>query len=101
MNPWGKGELISLLFGVSFVFFGLLLHRKVLSRDKVFGLAANGLTLGPLVMIVFDPLNKYLMLVDLDLLQIAVTEARLTLWWAALVAAVNMLLTLFPAANQP
>lgn len=98
MSPWGNGELISLVFGVIFVFVGMLLHRKELSRDRVFGLAANGLTMGPLLMIVLDPLNKYIGVVDMDLLQAAISEARLTLWWAALVAAVNMVLTLFPSA---
>jgi hypothetical protein len=44
MSPWGNGELISLVFGVIFVFVGMLLHRRELSRDRVFGLAANGLT---------------------------------------------------------
>ena len=97
MSPWENGELISLVFGVIFVFVGMLLHRKELSRDKVFGLAANGLTMGPLLMIVLDPLNKYIGAVDMDLLQAAISEARLTLWWAALVAAVNMVLTLFPS----
>jgi hypothetical protein len=99
MNPWGNGELISLVFGVIFVFVGMLLHRRELSRDKVFGLAANGLTMGPLLMIVLDPLNKYIGVVDMDLLQAAISEARLTLWWAALVAAVNMVLTLLPSTS--
>jgi hypothetical protein len=54
--------------------------------------------MGPLLMIVLDPLNKYIGAVDMDLLQAAISEARLTLWWAALVAAVNMVLTLFPSA---
>lgn len=99
LTQWGKGEIISLVFAVSFVIVGGIWNRKMLSRDRVYSLAGNGLTLGPLAMIVADPVNKGLSLFNVDLLQTAMMESRVTLWWAAFSAGLSVILSLQPPSS--
>jgi hypothetical protein len=92
--PWGRGDLISVGLAAIFVAAGLWLHRRSLTEAKVSGFFANGLTFGPLLMIAIDPINKVLGIVPIDLLRTVVFEARLTLWWAAVVAGLRVMRTL-------
>ena len=60
---------------------------------------SNGIAFGPLIMIVLDPFNKQLDLLAVDLFQIAMLEARVTLWWGAALASLTILVTLFKIPN--
>jgi len=50
-------------------------------------------------MIVLDPFSKQLDLLAVDLFQIAMLEARVTLWWGAALASLTIMVTLFKAPN--
>lgn len=60
-------------------------------------LLANGIALGPLAMILLDPINKLIgNVVPFDLLHSVMTEARATLWWAAGVASLGIIVSIVP-----
>jgi hypothetical protein len=52
------------------------------------------LSIGPLLMILADPLLKALPFVRLDLLNVVISESRITLWFSAFIACVNAGLSL-------
>jgi hypothetical protein len=99
LTQWGKGELVSVLFGIAFMAFGCGRHRKWLNQEKAIGFLSNGIAFGPLIMIVLDPINKQFNLLPIDLFQVAMLEARVTLWWGAALASLNILVGLFKTPN--
>jgi hypothetical protein len=99
LTQWGNGELVSVLFGLAFMAFGCGRHRKGLNQEKAIGFLSNGIAFGPLIMIVLDPINKQFSLLPIDLFQVAMLEARVTLWWGSALASLNILVGLFKANN--
>jgi len=99
LTQWGKGELVSILFGIAFMAVGSVLHRRLLNQGLAIGFLSNGIAFGPLIMIVLDPFSKQLDLLAVDLFQIAMLEARVTLWWGAALASLTIMVTLFKAPN--
>jgi hypothetical protein len=80
---WGVGDLFSI--GVGLLVLGVCLgfvprHRNVRSVSAVL---ASGMSLGPLLLIILDPLAE---LLGVGLLKIVLEQSRATLWWAAVVA---------------
>ncbi len=68
--------------------------------DRVIELRANGLSLGPLLMIVADPVLQTLGL-RFNLTALVLRQARLVLWWGAAVGATHSVRAAFkpsPAA---
>lgn len=78
---------------------GSALHRRLLNQGRAISFLSNGIAFGPLIMIVLDPFNKQLGLLPVDLLQIAMLEARVTLWWGAALASLTILVSLFKSPN--
>jgi hypothetical protein len=57
--------------------------------DILIGLMGSGLSVGPLLIMLVDPINKKLAIVPIDLLTTIVTEARVTLLFACFLALTN------------
>ncbi|NUB24314.1 hypothetical protein [Azospirillum brasilense] len=93
---WGKGELISIGFGIIFILAGSAINRKGLDVERLTTFMSNGIAFGPLVMIAVDPANQWWQLASIDLFKVAMSEARVTMWWAAVMASFYMLRTLLP-----
>jgi hypothetical protein len=85
-SPWGIGDLVSIATGL--IVLGLCLcfrprHRNI--PDATVALA-SGMSLGPLLLIIFDPVTQ-LLGTRTRFFEIVISEGRATLWWAAVVAA--------------
>jgi hypothetical protein len=93
---WGRGDTYTLFIAIAFFLVGCAIHWRALwaqgtnCADMVGGLMSTSLTFGPLLMILLDPINKYVQLVDGDLLGIVMRDARITLWFASFLALVNL-----------
>lgn len=89
---FGVGDLVSIGTAVVFVLLGLL---KPVNRtaERILLFLANGLSFGTMLLVLLSPLFQ-LAGVRANLLDIAVKEEKLTLWWAAAVAAINIIRTL-------
>lgn len=89
---FGVGDLVSIGSAVLFLLIGLL--RPANRRpDRIVLFLANGLAFGTMALVLVSPVFQ-LAGVKANLLDIAVREEKLTLWWAAAVAAVNLIWTL-------
>jgi hypothetical protein len=95
--PWGHGDAYTLAIAVPVFVIGCVIHRKplmanragVANSDLLIGLMGSAITIGPLAMILADPAVKLLTTWDIDLLDMVVKEARVTLWLAAFIALLN------------
>jgi hypothetical protein len=98
--PWGRGDLYTLAIGT--VIFGIAcaFHRKPIKKaghnagPLITELMGLSLSLGPLLMILADPMVKVVPFLKLDLLNVVINESRITLWFSAFVACVNAGLSL-------
>jgi hypothetical protein len=84
-SPWGTGDLISIAIGVIVLASGLIVAEKNRNVQSATILLATGISLGPLLLIIFDPVGQELGY-STRLLSIVLNEGRTTLWWAACVA---------------
>lgn len=105
-TAWGQGDLVTLAIACPVLLIALATHwRAIRTGPQPIGiltnLAGNALCLGPLLMILVDPLNKWLQLFNADLLRIVTQQSKLTLWLAALIALANVMLAMFrvPGGN--
>lgn len=112
---WGRGELISIFIAIILVAVGSFWHRKHIRRPDtdttaiLGGLLGNALSVGPLLMIVLDPLHQALemsmgvVVVKGGLLSLMVVEGKTTLFLAAFIALANTLISFFrpKAADLP
>jgi hypothetical protein len=87
--PWGEGDLISILIGLIVLIFGLMVAEKNRNVQSATVLLATGISLGPLLLIILDPLGQELGY-RTRLLTIVLSEGRATLWWAACVASLYL-----------
>ena len=100
-GAWGIADTVSAAGGVIYLFLGLWLIPARRTFDGFVVLLATGVSLAPLIMILIDPLFQKLSTRffgfehPVYLLQIVVTEARITLWWAAFVAAAYLVKDFF------
>lgn len=90
---WGSVDLFSITLGVGIVIFFLLINKKHRDTQKIIVLLASGISLGPLLLILLDPLAQFLSYGSL--LAPVLAEGRATLWWAAAVATLYVLRDLF------
>lgn len=97
---WANGDLYTLVIAAVVFAASCYIHRTALKRqgldstEMLVGMTASSLTVGPLLMILLDPLNKQFGIIDLDFLQTVVTEARVTLWFACFVALINTVVSI-------
>jgi len=95
---WGPGDLYTLFIAIPFFVFGCFLHwRTIMARghdasEVIVGIMASSLSVGPLIMILVDPFNQSHALINIDLFQTVIEQARLTLWFASFLAFTNTLL---------
>ncbi len=87
--PWGAGVLISICLGLIVLIVGLAIAEKNRNVQSATVLLATGISLGPLLLIIFDPLGQELGF-QTRLLSIVLSEGRATLWWAACVASLYL-----------
>ena len=59
-SPWGTGDLISIAVGVIVLAAGLILAEKNRNVQSATILLAIGISLGPLLLIIFDPVGQEL-----------------------------------------
>ena len=104
--PWSTGDLYTLGIAVVVFLLGCCLHSRAIRAqgtgctDIVVGLMASGLTVGPLLMIVLDPLNKGLFRVlSVDMLGLVMNEARTSLWFACFLALVNTTMSILKSRS--
>lgn len=99
--PWGLGDVVTLLIAMVFFTIECLFNWHILKRQDEDGtellgsLMASGLTVGPMAMILADPLNKIFGLIDADLIGVVMHDARTTLWFACFLALMNTMANLF------
>jgi hypothetical protein len=84
-TPWATGDLISIAVGLIVLLFGLCTNPRHRSVQAATVLLATGISLGPLILIIFDPFAQTIGYTP-RLLTIVLDEGRATLWWAAVVA---------------
>jgi hypothetical protein len=99
-DAWSTADQASILIAIVYVLFGLWLDRRTRGADRVIERLANGLSPGPLLMIVADPVLQTLGL-RFNLTELVLRQARLVLWWGAAVGATYSVRTVFkpsPAA---
>lgn len=89
---FGIGDLVSIGTAVVFVIVGVFKPANR-SPDRIVLFLANGLAFGTMALVLLSPVFQ-IAGVKISLLDIAVKEEKLTLWWAAAVAAVNLIWTL-------
>jgi len=98
--PWGAGDLYTLTIGACIFALSCFLHRKSIKKaghnagPLITELMGLSLSIGPLLMILLDPLAKAIPLLKLDLLNVVINESRITLWFSAFVTCVNAGLSL-------
>ena len=100
-GAWGAGDTISAAGGVIYLILGwyLLPARRTFEGLAVF--LATGVSLAPLILILIDPLVQFIYAHVLGvehsphLIEIVLTEARITLWWASFMAAAYLVKDLF------
>jgi hypothetical protein len=91
---WGAGDLFSIATGLFVLTLCLCLrpaHRTIPAASVAL---ANGLSLGPLLLIILDPIAQVTGLSG-SLLEIVLSQGRVTLWWAAVVASLYVSRDLF------
>jgi hypothetical protein len=93
-GAWSTADLASILIALGYLLFGLWLDWGNRGADRIIEFLANGLSLGPLLMIVADPLLE-LSGIRLGPTELVMVQARLVLWWGAAVAAIHILKALF------
>ena len=93
-HPWGAGDEIAVGTGILVLSIGLL-KSKNRTRERAALLLANGIALGPLLLIVASPVPQLLGYKEPDLLDIALNEGRVTIFWAAMYATIQLLLDVF------
>ena len=93
-QPWGTGDEIAVGTGLMVLGAGMLLPKNR-TRERAAVLLANGIALGPLLLIVASPLPQMLGYRKPDLLEIALNEGRATIFWAATYAIIQLLLDVF------
>lgn len=89
---FGIGDLVSIGTAVLFLLLGLLRPANR-TPDRIVLFLANGLSFGAMVLVLLSPASQIFGM-KANLLEIAVKEEKLILWWAAAVAAVNLIWTL-------
>ena len=83
---WGAGDLFSILVGLVMLLLCLYLQPSRRNVPAATVVLASGMSLGPLLLIILDPIAQTSGLSG-SLLEIVLSEGRATLWWAAVVAA--------------
>src|ERR1700738_4424789 len=100
-GAWGTGDTVSAAGGVIYLVLGLWRIPARRTFEGFVVLLATGVSLAPLMMILIDPLVQKVssgifgVSHPVHLIEIVVTEARITLWWAAAVAAAYLVKDLF------
>jgi hypothetical protein len=88
-SPWGAGDLISIATGIVVLVLGLVFVERRRNFQSAAVLLGTGISLGPLLLIVFDPVAQ-IFGYGTSLLSIVLNEGRTTLWWAAFVASLYL-----------
>ena len=97
--PWGRGDFYTLATGLPLGFVACYVHRRALRargaecQEMLLSILSNALSLPPLVMILLDPFVRRVS--GFDLFGVVVSEARLGLWFACLLATINGTIGLF------
>lgn len=90
---WGNVDLFSIGLGLLVLTGFLAFRKKHRTTQGATALLASGISLGPLLLILVDPLAQ--LAGFHGLLAAVLAEGRATLWWAAAVAALYVLRELF------
>ncbi|MCB8880954.1 hypothetical protein ACELLULO517_11975 [Acidisoma cellulosilytica] len=90
---WGIVDLLSIGIGVLVLMVFLATRKKCRTMQGVTALLASGISLGPLLLILADPFAQ--LLGFRGLLEAALAQGRVTLWWAAAVATLYVVRGLF------
>ena len=95
---YGVGDEVSIAVGIIFTTLGLLLNPANRSAERIIVLLASGLSFGALLLIIVSPfaqLISKLVHVGVNLLEVAINEGKLSLWWAAVVASLYLVRDIF------
>jgi hypothetical protein len=104
---WGTGDTVAVAGGIIYLILGLCRLPARRTFDGFVVLLATGVSLAPLVMILIDPLFQNIstrvfgIQHPTHLIEIVVTEARITLWWASAVAAAYLVKEFFIRTTTP
>jgi len=90
ISKWGIGDLISIVTGLVVLGFCLCFRARYRNIPNATVALASGMSLGPLLLIIFDPVAQLFDMSE-SLLGIVISEGRATLWWAAVVAALYVI----------
>ena len=93
-HPWGGGDEFSIATGLVVLSVGLAARQKNRTRERTALLLANGMAVGPLLLIMASPFPQ-LVGWNIDLLETAINEGRVTIFWAAAYATIHLLLDVF------
>ena len=102
MQGWNIGDMISLAIGGTFCLAVSLLRRTARNRDSVIQNFSTGIAIGPIALILFSPLGAVLDAYGhghVDLLKIATEQGRVTLVFAAFIAAIYLVDSSLPGRN--
>ncbi|MEL6060753.1 MULTISPECIES: hypothetical protein [unclassified Methylobacterium] len=93
------GDEVSIVAGIVVSALGLWLRPHNRSRERFPLLLANGIAVGPLMLIMLSPLPS-LIGWNADFLDIAMNEGRITIFWAAAFATAQLLIDVFSPPNR-
>lgn len=88
---WSKGDTLSILVGFTIACIVSMLRKKARTRDRFLLNFATGTAIGPLFLILLAPLNQFFGAGLPDTFEIVITDARITLYWAALYSFVYLI----------
>ena len=93
-STWGTVDLFAICTGVMALLCGIAFNSQRRNIPQATVLLATGISLGPLLLIVIDPLAQYLGYPN-RLIALVLSEGRATLWWACSVAVLYLLRDIF------
>lgn len=86
---FGVGDLVSIGAALVFLLVGVIRPQNR-TRERMALFLANGLSFGTMAMVLVSPAFQVAG-AKANLLEIAFKDGKLTLWWAAAVAAANLI----------
>ena len=87
-HAWGLADEISVATGMIVMAAGMAIPKNR-TRERAALLLANGIALGPLLLIMLSPVVGYFS-PNMDLLEIAMSEGKATVFWAAAYASIQL-----------
>jgi predicted Kef-type K+ transport protein len=92
---WSAADIVAIASAVTYTLVAVALKPDKRTLEDIGGHISVGISLGPLLMIVFDPVARLTGYFSVSWLELVLTEGRMVLWWAAAIATLRLVWPLF------